>query len=856
MKKNFRKFTAMLIAVVMLIGILPAIGVSAATTTVTTAANTIKGFVYEEQGTLSYSGEHAYSGAKSLKIVAEDNVNTFVLLAKNYFKGGATYNFEYCMYVKSANDIYTRVNWDNTNGYNTKIYESSEWRTTGTNAIKVESVGKGSVGDGDWYRVTGTNIALDSTPSDDAQGLFSFVGGAEVYVDDLKITCTTPGYFVPSNPSTGFEDFAEGTQSFPGSFDKFSEITVTTATKVTDDFTVEYSNKAYDGSRSMHINTMRTVYSGVNNNLFFGRSSDFGLTEGRTYVMKFYIYPVNFGAGSNMWISMGRNDRLFVSADNNHIKGNRGTFKRIESGSKEGWYEYTSANTIYSINGWDPQFIVIENGGAEFYMDDITFTDVETGEVVSKVDFEKEYALPKNILTTQVSSDTLSVSWRNPKSSEVTKIALYDVNTNTLLAENFDTSSDKVQEHKTTEYAQNDSQIYRLDFTFNDGVVKSYTTGYTPGKSWSYKIGTWEYVAGEPKAPAKMMADDKVFHDAAPSLRVFSNATAGQNNEASTTMIRLSVSGAKFSTDKKYQIEGYFKSNNQGYLYARPFNNTGNNYRIYDPICGNWNARFKTTTEWTKFTTDAITAKYAVPASDTDTVLQFSLIDSAEDFWLDDLTVYELDADGNPTGNNLVEGIGAIDAAEKPAELTAGEVTNSVNSAMLRWTAADDAAYVAVYDKAVGTDVPIAYVPAEMGYVELANLTGGNTYNFLLKAVNSEGRESANGVSATAQPLPEDLIVSDFTVNTSGGTANVSIDIKNNGMGDNFTAQLIVAVYEGEDILKNVKATGITKIAQTGASASPVTLTQSITVPTGCTLKVYLWDSLDSMKPIKPSRSY
>lgn len=847
MKKNVRKFTAMLIAVVMLIGILPAIGVSAATTTVTTAANTIKGFVYEEQGTLSYSGGHAYSGAKSLKIVAEDNVNTFVLLAKNYFKGGATYNFEYCMYVKSANDIYTRVNWDNTNGYNTKIYESSEWRTTGTNAIKVESVGKGSVGDGDWYRVTGTNIELDSTPSDDAQGLFSFVGGAEVYVDDLKITCTTPGYFVPSNPSTGFEDFAEGTQSFPGSFDKFSEITVTTATKVTDDFTVEYSNKAYDGSRSMHINTMRTVYSGVNNNLFFGRSSDFGLTEGRTYVMKFYIYPVNFGAGSNMWISMGRNDRLFVSADNNHIKGNRGTFKRIESGSKEGWYEYTSANTIYSINGWDPQFIVIENGGAEFYMDDITFTDVETGEVVSKVDFEKEYALPKNVLTTQVSGDTLSVSWRNPKSSEVTKVALYDVNTNTLLAENFDTSSDKVQEYKTTEYAQNDSQIYRLDFTFNDGVVKSYATGYTTGKSWNYSVGTWTFSASEPKAPDKMMADDKVFHDAAPSLRIFSNATTGW--ESKDSFLELHISG-KFDPTKTYRISGWYKANNKGYVWARPFDNIGNDYRIYEDLAGKWN-NVNTVADWQQFTKDA------KPKAETDRVLQFDLRNVVEDFWLDDLTVYELDADGNPTGNNLVEGIGSIDAvAEKPAELAAGEVTNSVNSAMVRWTAADDAAYVAVYDKAVGTEVPIAYVPAEMGYVELANLTGGNTYNFLLKAVNSEGRESANGVSATAQPLPEDLIVSDFTVNTSGGTANVSIDIKNNGMGDDFTAQLIVAVYEGEDILKNVKATGITKIAQTGASASPVTLTQSITVPAGCTLKVYLWDSLDSMKPIKASRSY
>lgn len=848
MKKNFRKFTAMLIAVVMLIGILPAIGVFAATTTVTTAANTIKGFVYEEQGNLSYSTEHAYSGAKSLKIVAEDNANTFVLLAKNYFKGGATYNFEYYMYVKSANDIYTRVNGDNTNGYNTKIYGSSEWKTTGTNAIKVEPVGKGSVGDGDWYRVTGTNIALDSTPSDDEQGLFSFVGGAEVYVDDLKITCTTPGYFVPSNPSNDFEDFAEGTQSFPRSFDKFPAVVVSSNSKLTSDYRIEYSNNAYSGSRSMYINTMRYINENLTSGLWLGRSSDFGLTEGRKYIMKFYMYPVNFGATNGMWVSMGINNRLYVQAyNNNYIYGNKngGTFKRIESGNKEGWYEYTSAETVYKQD-WNPQFIILGEGGAEFYMDDITITDVETGEVVSKIDFEKEYALPKNILTTQVSSDTLSVSWRNPKSSEIAKVALYDVNTNTLLAENFDTSSDKVQEYKTTEYAQNDSQIYRLDFTFNDGVVKSYTTGYTTGKSWSYKVGTWTFSASEPKAPDKIMADDKVFHDAAPSLRIFSNATTGW--ESKSSLLELHITG-KFDPAKMYRIEGWYKANNKGYVWARPFNQSGNDYRIYEDLAGKWN-NVNTVAEWKKFSKDA------KPVSETSRVLQFNFRNVVDDFWLDDLTVYELDEAGNPIGDDLVEGIGVIDAAEKPAELAAGEVTNSVNSAMLRWTAADDAAYVAVYDKAVGTDVPIAYVPAEMGYVELANLTGGNTYNFLLKAVNSEGRESADGVSATAQPLPEELIVSDFTVSTSGGTANVSIDIKNNGMGDDFTAQLIVAVYEGEDILKNVKATGITKIEQTGASASPVTLTQSITVPTGCTLKVYLWDSLDSMKPIKASRSY
>lgn len=850
MKKNVRKFTAMLIAVVMLIGILPAIGAFAATTTVTTAANTIKGFVYEEQGNLSYSTEHAYSGAKSLKIVA-NNQETFTLKAANYFVNGFTYDFEYYIYVKYADRIYNRMSWDNNS--NANIYSANKMNT-GTLNVKttVEAVTGQSVGEGQWYRVTGTDYVGGN--GGDTLGFFSFVGAAEVYIDDLKITCTTPGGIIPSNPSTGFEDFVEGTQAFPESIDGFSKLSNSNKAKATAGaYEVRYATeKAYDGARSLYINTMRKQYTGSESKIWLGTQADLGIANGKTYKMKFYIYPVNYEkAGSIMYCSLdgtyGNRQRFEYNAGGLKVWNiGTGSITRITSGNKAGWYEYIGP-AITNANSWQPEIFIVECA-AEFYLDDIQLYEVDNGveKLVKEMTFEKEYALPKNILTTQVSSDTLSVSWRNPKSSEIAKVALYDVNTNTLLAENFDTSSDKVQEYKTTEYAQNDSQIYRLDFTFNDGVVKSYTTGYTTGKSWSYKVGTWTFSASEPKAPDKIVADDKVFHDAAPSLRIFSNATTGW--ESKSSLLELHITG-KFDPAKMYRIEGWYKANNKGYVWARPFNQSGNDYRIYEDLAGKWN-NVNTVVEWKKFSKDA------KPVSETNRVLQFNFRNVVEDFWLDDLTVYELDEAGNPIGDDLVEGIGVIDAAEKPAELAAGEVTNSVNSAMLRWTAADDAAYVAVYDKAVGTEVPIAYVPAEMGYVELANLNGGNTYNFLLKAVNSEGRESANGVSETAQPLPEDLIVSDFAVNTSGGTANVSIDIKNNGMGDDFTAQLIVAVYESEDVLKNIKATGITKIAQTGASAGPVTLTQSITVPAGCTLKVYLWDSLDSMKPIKASRSY
>lgn len=848
MKKSLRKLTAFLVTVIMLVGLLPVISVSADdTTTITTSAQTIKGFVYEEQGTLSYSSEHAYSGEKSLKIEAEEGKNTFVLLAKNYFKAGASYDFEYYMYIKSAGDVYTRVNWDNTNGYNAKIYEANAWKTTGTNAIKVENVGDGSKGDGTWYRVTGTNINLTETPNDNAQGLFSFVGGAEAYVDDLKITCNTPGKFVPSNPSNDFEDFVAGTENFPTTFDKLETVKNSNSSKVTDDYTLKYGDKAYSGSRSMYINTMRKVNENLGSGIWMGTNPALGLTEGKSYIMKFYMYPVNFSVENGMYISMGQDYRAYIQANkNNYIYSNKGTFNRIETGSKAGWYEFTGDEAVYN-KGWGPWFITMEEQMcAEFYMDDITFTDVETGEVVTVFDFEKEYALPKNILTTQISTDKMSVSWRNPKSNDVSKVSLYDVTNDTLIDDSFSTASNAVINREITEFTTEpgESQIYRIDFTYDDGVVKSFTTGYTPSKSWSYKVGTWQMTASEPKAPDRMIADDKVYHTAPPSIRAFSNYTGAFESKSSLIEV---FTTENFDMNKTYRFSGWIKSNNQGYVWARPFDENGNTYRIYSPVCGNWN-KADYSTDWVMFSKDV------KPYSNTNKAFQFNLRNVAEDFWLDDLELYELDDGGNIVGDNLLAGIGAVDAAAKPEELIPGEVDNEVNAARIRWQANDGVEYTAVYDVALSKDVPIAYVPASMGYIDITGLKGGNSYSFLLKAVNSEGRESENGVTVSAEPLAEDLIIGNYIVNTSSGTANVSVDVKNNGMGDNFTAQLIVAVYDG-DILKNVKASAVTTIAQTSPAASSVTLNQSISVPSGYTLKVYLWDSLSSMKPLKASIS-
>ena len=76
--------------------------------------------------------------------------------------------------------------------------------------------------------------------------------------------------------------------------------------------------------------------------------------------------------------------------------------------------------------------------------------------------------------------------------------------------------------------------------------------------------------------------------------------------------------------------------------------------------------------------------------------------------------------------------------------------------------------------------------------------------------------------------------------------------MKNNLMGDNFTAQLILAVYDGNMVLRMAGTDMAAKITQTDLTADPVTLEQSIAVRSGETLRAYLWNSISGMTPLKP----
>lgn len=828
---------------------LPA-GAANVKTSASTPANTITGFVNDEQGTLEYSTDHAYSGERSLKITT-DGDNTFVLTADEYFMTkDASFDVEYYINVESADNIYARVSWLSGGAGNVKFWSDGAPNYEGLPSnVTLEEVPGASKGEGQWYKLTCKGFKSEGNPSDE-QGLISITSNednpAVVYIDDLKVTCTTPGGIVPNNPSTGFEVFAEGTDTFPTAIDKFTVVkNQNNAPMTKGEYEVSYGSNAYGGTRSLYVNNMRELRSGTQSDLWIGDHSDLGLTDGENYVMEFYINFKNFGEGG-LWVSPCGGARTYFSYDgNNNFKlANTlgGTLERITEGAKSGWYKFTS-NEFTCGGTWTPNFVIAE-APVEFYMDDITFTKVGEETPVTTINFEKEYPIAKNLMALQTEGAAVTVSWRNPVSSEVSSAALYDADTGALIQDGFSTDSAAICEYRDASVVSGEEKNYRVDFTYADGIVKSMYTGVTLGTSWEYTIGSFSITGSEPKPAVLAEADYNEYHTAAPSLRIASNWSGGINNSPGT-WIKLETKET-LDPNKWYRIEIWSKQNNKGYMWGRVLGWPDNTYRFGDGVAGNWNS-MTTVSEWTRQTIDG------KPNGETKNVINFNLVGPAEDLWIDDISIYELTGEGGDTvGENLLAGIGDLsNAAPVPADVTDISVSNETNMSTIRWTAEDEEIqkYVAIYDTAISMDTPIAKVPASRGYIDLANLIGGTSYDFIVKTVNAEGGESA-GAAVTAEPEPVPVVIGEFVSDISGNAVKVSIDIKNNGIAEGYNAQLILGVYDGQR-LKSISYSPASVIPQTAAAETAETLTAAVTAEEGDTVTAYLWDSIDGMRPLK-----
>lgn len=305
----------------------------------------------------------------------------------------------------------------------------------------------------------------------------------------------------------------------------------------------------------------------------------------------------------------------------------------------------------------------------------------------------------------------------------------------------------------------------------------------------------------------------------------------------------------------KYKLEFKYK----GYLYAwqKVFvhDQSGTSYGTVDISSTTTNV-----TNWSTFTKTVTTDGNA----DSRGFVFYFGCGSGGPMWIDDIRLTEVDTNNVIYSENFESGVVTYDAA-----LTDVSVTAADESAVIKWTAPEDSDdvkdLVKIFAEHEGNKYLAAIVEPSLGEYTVTGLSNESDYKFTVQLVDSNGH-TAEAKTASATPEAPACKIKNVVLcdkygdkteqdSLSAGEYKVSADVKNNGMGNSFTAQLIVCLYDG-DTLYEAKASKVTSISQTAWKNDPETLlTDTFTVPSleghNFTLKAYIWDSLTGMNKLE-----
>lgn len=214
---------------------------------------------------------------------------------------------------------------------------------------------------------------------------------------------------------------------------------------------------------------------------------------------------------------------------------------------------------------------------------------------------------------------------------------------------------------------------------------------------------------------------------------------------------------------------------------------------------------------------------------------------SMRECWLDSYTVKEVTYNADTmtyevTGNDrMMSGDMAFDVTDAYMD----------EDGTVYWTNSNSIKYVNVYDAETGELVDKVDATAA-NYSVMTEL--GKTYvlkSLTMRSNTEVSTAETEGVTvAPYVPVP-DSEIGEISVSKDGTTAQASVTVKNNKLKD-FSACLILAEYDSEGAFVKM----LTDETAPKAGDEEETLAVSMTVGATSTVKAFLWDGLENMKPI------
>lgn len=441
----------------------------------------------------------------------------------------------------------------------------------------------------------------------------------------------------------------------------------------------------------------------------------------------------------------------------------------------------------------------------------------------------------------------MTLGWRNPKTSTLTDVLLYDITdgTETLLKDDIDLTSDAVLEYQLTDMTGGTNKIFKLKATFSDAdPVEFIVSGRTRTSTKDGGIKIWLPGADSENAKGLALTFDKNY------TSVPYKATI--EDGALHIAISKSVPADKNVLNLQYYFDNTTTAIQNADHLASTFKVKGANITEIDTgLVKSGGADYITdATSFADWTDQTRTFGTKNSSGNLVTWSRFVFTGAVEDFWIDDFTLCPVDSDSNTDENIVIDG-GFSTAESAPSAVTDVTATTTDDGYKLSWTDTAAAGYN-VYDS---TGRLVASLCGETDEVYITDISNG--CDFTIKPTATFGTEGA-GTTVTCVPVP--YKISDFTLssgeNITAGNATVSVDVTNNTVADGMSVELIVALYDGDKLVK----AEFGEAPVTVAKGEKKTVTETIEVPSldggVYTVKAFLWKSLEGMEPYGPSKAF
>ena len=572
--------------------------------------------------------------------------------------------------------------------------------------------------------------------------------------------------------------------------------------------------------------------------------------DGENYIFEFYAKGTVQPA-SGAVVSVGSLD--FAFADFNKEAA-------IAPSGDKSWYKYSKVITLEKQSNCTISFkfysringVLIDNvsickeGSSVNLISDGGFEDFE--------DPEKEYDttdyLPSNLMITP-SQNALVLSWRNPASTELKQVSIYDVTDGKeqLLSDTMSINSSKLLFYKVEGLENGKKYQYKLVFSYDGKSDFVYYLGGSTPIDYSFdtlggwNVRRWQHGVATYYCPADCMVDTNVQKSGKASLKITSNVDNTVPELKQDVYMYLERSVA-MTTGKKYRMTFWQKTENF------------NGYFQFFVNGQKWTNRESTFTEgvgsmdWTYMECELESAGTAN--------LRIQIPCVCEALWIDDLEFYELNDDGEPVGENLIPDGGFENVVSADVgKISEVSVETSNRKATLSWGLPDDnyaGAYL--YEEKFGKYEYRGNIAADVNLLDLTGLTNGKEYKYKVVPYNSFR------IAGQAQECNFYLEVPDYEVLTpelfkyideewvkvdriSGvGEYKVITASKNNYVEEGLDYEQLVVVYNG-NMLEKVYSTTDSLEAVGKRGKSKDIETEGIVIPDeGYKIGIFVMDSI------------